>query len=469
VLPQRLPQLLAVTAVVVAAAVLVLGPYLRAQQVWGILEGRGAWLFTPNVFLPGHHYYPGTVMVVLALVGLVDRMRGPRRDRGYDPRLVTLTAGLLVLWLVVWGITIPGIGFLPSPYLWLLRGFPGVGATRAFPAVRTGFYLALAFLAGYGVLALTGGRSRRVRMAITGALLTLACVELFSEPLGTLLLEWTPVPMEARVAAPPPELVEALRTRLPPGAVLDVPFRNDPPAALVPMSHGIFLGAYHERPVAACYNSWIGPVVADVAGMAARLPDPTALVALRAAGFGSIIVHGELLPVRDRSRLPTAFSAAAENPGTGPVRLVPLGQVGSHILYGLQGEVDPERSFAPLAGEPPAGDDVQVPPKGGAIPFRFRNAATRAYRHPDPIEPTPLVVRWTREPDGAVTVRETRTLLPVALAPGEETVRKITVTPPAEAGRYHVTLAASNAPDVVLAQARVAVIGNSVASGSGAS
>jgi hypothetical protein len=459
VLPRRLPQLLAVTAVVGATAALILGPYLRAQEVWGILAGRGSILIPPSLFLPGHWFYPGTVMLLLALVGMVDRGRGPRCAHGYDPRLVMVAAGLLVLWLVVLRITIPGIGLLYSPYFWLVGRFPGLGAVRAFGAIRSALYLMLAFMAGYGVLALTAGRSRRVCDAITAGLLALAIVEVFSKPVGDLLLNGTPVALKTRVAAPPAELVDAMKTRLPPGAVLDLPFGTGPAGGLVPSSHAIFLAAYHQHPVAACYNSWSGsvPIVADVGGLAARLPDPSALAALRAAGFGSIVVHGELMPPQQRSRVAAAF-AAAESSGAGEVRLASLGQVDNHLLYRLEGDVDPERSFAPLAGAPPADDAVRISRKEGAIRFRFRNGGTRPYYHPDPIEPTSLVLRWTRQGNGSVTVSETRALLPLALAAGEETERKIPVPLPPDPGRYLVTLAGATAPDVVLGQAHVDVV-----------
>src|SRR5262249_33337870 len=150
-------------------------------------------------------------------------------------------------------------------------------------------------------------------MALTAGLLALACVELFSKPVGDLLLSGTPVAMDADVAAPSAEFVEALKTRLSPGAVLDLPF-----GPLRYSSHAIFLAAYHERAVAACYNSWSDniPVAADVGRMAARLPDPSALTTLRVIGFGSIVVHGDLMPSEERNRLAAAF-AAAESAGTG--------------------------------------------------------------------------------------------------------------------------------------------------------
>src|SRR4030095_4812744 len=132
---------------------------------------------------------------------------------------------------------------------------------------------------------------------------------------------------------------------------------------LVSMSHAIFFASYHERPVGACYNSWSVPIVADGARMAARLPEPSALAALRAAGFGSIVVHGELMLAEERSRLAGAL-ATAESAGGGEVRLASLGQVGTHLLYGLAGDVDPERSFTPLAGAPPAADDARILSKG---------------------------------------------------------------------------------------------------------
>lgn len=465
VLPRRLPQILAVVAVTVAVAVMVLGPYLRAREVWGILEGRGSFLLEPRLFLPGHYYYPGTVMLLLALVGVVDRLRGPRAAQGYDPRWVMLAAGLLVFWMVVWGISIPGIGHLPSPYLWLANYVPGLRAVRAFPAARTGLYLALCFLAGYGVLAVTAGRGPRVQAAVALVLLALISLEIFPQRVGDLMLGVTPVPLGGRRAAPPPALREALVEQLPPGAVLDLPFRGtaNEPVALVAMSHAILLGAYHQRPVAACYNSFVSPIVADVSGMAARLPEPDALTALRAVGFGSVVVHREQLRAGEGAQASrmhaAAVLAAAGRPAAGPVHLEVVAQVDDHVLYRLVGDVDPDRSLAPLASGPAADEAVDVPPAGGAVPFRFRNAGSRPYRHPDPIEPTALVLRWMPQDGGVPAVTEARTLLPVALAPGEETVRKITVPPGPAPGRYEVALAPAASPDVVLARTRVQVLG----------
>jgi hypothetical protein len=95
------------------------------------------------------------------------------------------------------------------------------------------------------------------------------------------------------------------------GAVLDLPLRYDLRGALHDMSYYAFLRGYHGRPAAACYNSFTTPVQAEVAALAARLPDPVALDALRAQGFGWIVVHDELLAAGERERLAPLLEDAA--------------------------------------------------------------------------------------------------------------------------------------------------------------
>jgi len=49
--------------------------------------------------------------------------------------------------------------------------------------------------------------------------------------------------------------------------------------------------AYHRRRTSRCMNSHRPPEVAEVSSIAARLPAPEALGALRARGFTTLVVH----------------------------------------------------------------------------------------------------------------------------------------------------------------------------------
>jgi hypothetical protein len=83
------------------------------------------------------------------------------------------------------------------------------------------------------------------------------------------------------------------------------------------------------------------------------------------------------------------------------------------------------------AGSPPAAD----------VRFLFRNRGPGTYRHPDPIEPTPVVARWYGPSGSVVGEQHLRTLLPIALAVGEEQVRTLHLEVAAPGATYRVTLA----------------------------
>src|SRR6185503_1325521 len=95
-LPALLPKLVAVAVTCGALALAVFSPFARTRAVW-TFDARVSILMPPAHFLPGAPGYPGTVAVLLAAVGLVDRLR--RRASDDDPRLAMLVAGLLCVWL----------------------------------------------------------------------------------------------------------------------------------------------------------------------------------------------------------------------------------------------------------------------------------------------------------------------------------------------------------------------------------
>ena len=130
-------------------------------------------------------------------------------------------------------------------------------------AARAPAGVVIAFLAGYGVLALVARRGAVARALVTGAVLGASFVELFHPALlgrpfrdPADLLAW---------AARPPAAVLGLYRNLEPGPVLDLPFTYHLRGKLQDMAYYIFLGAYHGQPVAACYNSFEVPLQKDVA------------------------------------------------------------------------------------------------------------------------------------------------------------------------------------------------------------
>jgi hypothetical protein len=436
--PALIPKLLAVAAVSGSLAVLVLGPYLRSQATWGILKGRDAYAGRAIDFAYGGLLYPGSVALCLMALGLLDRLRGARRsEAGYDPRLVFLGAGLILAC---------------SPWVYsLARGVvPGVDAVRAFGAVRYAVLVVVAFLAGYGMAALVEGRGAMTRRAVTGVVLAAALIETFCSPLIGRPFEQAPNQTAWRVR-PPDELI-ALYRGAGSGAVLDLPFNFSLGAKLHDMSYYIFMGAYHGQPVAACYNSFEVPLQRDIAALAMRLPDPAAADALYALGFRTVMVHEELLFPRQRGAYAQRLSM-----GSGQTRLRPVGSTASHEALRFESDVPIEIGFGALAPADDGAEPVDVAPPGSPLGFAFVNRSAATYRHPDPIVPTPMLVRWRTESGDTVRSDTVRFLLPIALARGDRAVRHTIVPVPSTAGVYQVTVAPVASPDAVLARQMVRV------------
>jgi hypothetical protein len=226
------------------------------------------------------------------------------------------------------------------------------------------------------------------------------------------------------------------------------------------MPHYVLLAAYHGRPVGACYNSFLVQVQYDVATLATRVPERDAIASLGALGFRSLMVHEELLGRAERRLVPlTANAAALHPPDAAATGLTLVGNAASHTAYvigdpgpitttiGALGVPDsPNGATASLAAAPPSVD----------VNIIFRNGAAETFRHPTPIEPTPLLVRWYA--DGELRAESRiRALLPLALASGQTMLRKLTLPVNVAPGEYDVTLAPAASPDVVLTRLRLRV------------
>ena len=445
------PKLLVVGIAAVASGALQFLPALHAQHAWGTLTGRINLPLPISRLYPGGAANPGIVVLVLAAVALLDRIRTQRTAPPDDPRLVMLVAGLLVVWTIVFYVPIPGTTmWIPSLLALVGSSIPGLGSALA--AVRgiqfgvMGVYVSSALLAGFGLAVLRRGRggaaSRLLAIGFVAAILAETYVPALA--VGSFS---SSVELVAHVRGLDPAVTD-LERRVLRGPVLDLPAGVGGIQTLFPSSRAIMLAAFHEQPVAACYNSFTSPLSAEIADIAGRLPEVRAAEDLRAIGFEYVVVHGDLLgPFTE----PTLIRLRRlESIG----RLAEVAAAPDHWIFQLRSPRTVTTTLPPsVEASPP--QDVQGP--SADVAFPFRNDGEQTYRHPDPIEPSDVVVRW-HDASGALAGEErTRLLLPIALAPEEDLRRTLRLSVPAAPGAYRVTLARAAAAGVVIAVAHVQV------------
>lgn len=443
-LPALLPKLALVAVLVGTVAVVVLGPYLHMRAVWGSFGGHTTMLLTVDRLAPGDIMYVGTVLLVLAVVGVLDRMRGPRPSELGDPRLALVVAALLLTWAALASVPIPGLA-QPLPSLFTLAG----RLLPAFAALRGGFVLAEgnvligAVLAGFGVAALLRGRPVPLQVLVVVVVLAAGLAEVFVPALARRSYGRTAV-LAARLVRPPAGLIELYGSPAD-GAVLDVP-SGFTPGWFGTMSDYLALAAYHHRPIATCYNSFHVALNDEIADRGAHiLRDPQAADALAALGIREVVLHQLVTGTRTMLAPPVP-----------PAHLREVGRVFGRVRYALVSTAAVERSFAPLAAGA-AADAPVVSVKAGAatVDVRVTNGSTATYRQPDPLEPPLLLARW-ESPAGRDEQR-IRQYLAASLAAGESVVRPAAIAVPARPGRYRLTLAPAEQPELVISAETVEV------------
>jgi hypothetical protein len=438
--PRLLPKLLLVVAILAAVALVLIPPYVHARAAWGILGGRMAWLLFWGQLAPGQFAYPGTVAVVLAGLAIVDRVRRRPGDPS-DPRLPYLAAGLVLLCFTVWGIFLPGGGLIPFPMALLGRYVGPIGGGRVLFSMVFSVFLVVAFLAGFGLHVLTRRYSAPALAAVTLVVVALALGEIFAPALSRRTFGTT-AELGAYTVRPEPAAL-AIYDATPRAPLIDLP------DGLFHDMENLFRSAFHGRPVAACYRAFPVPVTAEVRKLTARLPEDSAADALHALGFRSVVAHG------DKAGGGIQVKRLAALGGTS--RLTEIGRTGAHVAYRLDSPVPAVASFAPLtAGATAVREPASVRPPSAVVVFTFQNASRAVYRHPRPIEPSDLVVRWQPVGGGPATSHAARLLLPLTLVSGEATTRELNLVVPPERGDYDVTLATAGTGEV-LSERRVRV------------
>lgn len=442
-LPHLFPKLVVVAVAAGGFAWVVFGPYMETQGVWDLLQGRNRLLLTPRKYLPGQPASPGWILFILALLGLADRFRGARSPD--DPRVPFFFAGFLVFWCSIHSLWVPGLGRLHSPLLALTPYVPGLGAVRALPALQFTVFLIGAVFAGYGALALIERVSPRPRVLLTVILAGAALLQTFHAPTSRASFAATPN-REARRWRPPDEQI-ALLSRMPEGSVADIPLNFEPIMKLRMMPGYMLDAGYYTQPTAACYNSFLSDLQREVQVLVEQLPERSAAHALAALGFETLRVHHDRLPAGGAHITSKLKSQAIAKR---------LGRAGTTSAWRLP-SVPTTSEFDAIAGRTDPLPTVIVDGTSAEIEFRFQRANAPAFRHPDPIEPSEVVVRWEPTGNRAATRSTGRMLLPAALAPGATAKRRVTVDVPSEPGPYLARLSRADDPDRILAESLVEV------------
>jgi hypothetical protein len=436
------PKLLTCATTVLLVAVAIFVPYLHTRASWGVLGGKSTGLHAPHDFGPGGSAFPGYVPVALAAVALLDR--GRRRTRGAvdDPRLPLLVAGVLIAWVSMAPFRVSGLT-VPAPVNMLQGVVPGLDAIRAAYNIGDGVLLIVAFLAGFGAALLLDACPRWPRIIAATALVAVTLVDTVApQSLGVFPGHFPLGTWDVRV---PADLLE-LTSRLPDGAVLDVPYipgKSGQPFR----AHYLLLSAYHPRPTAVCHDSFPNPLGGSIDTLVRRLPDVGAADALYALGFRSVVVHHEEKPGALAPALETL-----EHLG----RAREIGRAAEHTAYALETPLPVRSGLDVLTPDPPP-DVVPLGRDTARMTFTFRNPTDAIYRQADPLEPTACLIRWYDGSGQLVASQEQRVLLPIALGAGDRATSSVVVHVPVVAGVYEVTLAPADAPDGIVGRLRVRV------------
>jgi len=447
--PRRLlramPWLALAAVPAIAAAWVVLGPYLVTRDAWGVLTGRSSTFASMALFAPGADHFPGWIVLGLVLLALADRMRGWRGET--DLRLPVLAGALILLWCALGVIRVPLVGLaLPSP-LQAARGvIPGLDAVRALQVVALGIGLATSLLAGYGVAALLARLDRRRALWLTAALCVALVVVRSYGPLArasfgrTLRLEsWQARPLQGDV-----DLVRASG----PGAIVDVPLPYREGQIAFAAGSALLRASYGPRDAAACYNSFASPVQKQVWLLSEGLPDPADAAALAALGFATVL-----------ARAGEAGERMTDDPRT---TLVERGRSAALVSYAIPPAGAITEDFAVLAAGAAASTTsdpaLYASPGTARVAFTMRTPAGATFRHPAPVVPSDLVVRFVaRDGSGEVT-SAARALLPLALGPDGELPIDVDVALPVRAGIHRASLARAADPATVLASRDIEIV-----------
>ena len=454
ILLRRLPALLGAATLCGLAAWLIFSPFLATRSTWQLLSGRDSFLLEVSDFLPGAESFPGWVVVGLASVGLLDRLRRPPSNGSDDPRLPFFLGGLVVALASIHTISLPLLGLqIDSPLQFLFRIVPGIDGARALATVSIGTGIATSFLCAYGILALAGSRRDPRRAAwTTAALCSLAILAVRLLPgvaTATFGRSLQLVTYDARPRAEDIALVRAAGR----GPLVEFPLHlQSGTGRRTDIAETLFLTSHDPRPLGACYNSFLSPVNEQIIALSRRLPSPAASEALSALGFETLLLRKNHAATQDRERFEQAWEGNEEV----RERLQFLGETGALRTYRLRGLRPIESDFDRLL--PADGSrGVFLASTGGRLVFEIANGSADTFLHPNPLRPTRVVLRWVTENGATTDSMEETALLPIALGPGQSLPIHLDPERLPAPGRYEVSLARAEEPTQIIGRTTVTV------------
>lgn len=361
--------------------------------------------------------FPGLAALGLAALGL---WRGRGRARWFFA-LLALAAFVLSLGPRLYLAPDRAAGLaVPLPYAWLYALVPGFEALRAPVRFDALVSLALAVLAGYGLIALP--RRWLGRPAMATLLAGLVLIESLVWPGATA----EPVPVGREV----PAVYRWLAQEAAPGPILELPMAFTPGG---PQLEYQYLSTYHWRTTPDGYSGFVPPKHGQIVYEMERFPAERSVSLLQALGVRYVVLHaGRLTP----GRWPEMEAALA---GTGD--LLPVAVLGSDHVYEVRSrDLQPGelQVYAYLPPRARAGGEYMayvVALNGGARSYALR-----------PTDELQVAVEWQGSGGqglGAQAGARAEGAVPLVTSPGGgAAVVSLALAVPEAEGAYRLSLAA---------------------------
>lgn len=388
-----------------AAAFLLLNPWLIAAETWGTVGSRFSYPAGLDKLLPGGLVFCGPIVLGLAFLGTMSPSRDSFRP---DLRKASIFAFLLILWSSLYRTQIPGTEIYIPSLLSIVRAVvPGADSVRALAAVANQAGFPAALLAGYGAHVLLS----RVNVRQAGVLTLLLALLILgvrsygpvTRPLFGHLLRIDAISMR-----PAEEDLQIYGNDLD-GPILEVPtyFKSGQLQRLDP-GRFLLMGAWNPKVTSTCYNSFATPLQQQIADIAETLSDPRSAQALASLGFRTLVVHESadraIQMPSDAELAEAGFDFISEGK---TVRVFRMPAAPATI----QDPRNLELTKVSLQPGKPAGQNI--------LNTRFRNSSDHSWLHPQPFRPTGVVAHWTSLESDEDFQAEAVGMLPVALGPGQ--------------------------------------------------
>ena len=389
-------------------------------------------------FLPGGTWGPGAVVSGLALIALLDRIRGVRRAPMGDPRLLLLCAVVVLPAVLADHAGGPEGSRYLLPGAWLESGYPVVNSLRW--CLRLLLPLSWCSLAAFGALALLERLAgHRTRMVVTAGVLGGLFLGNFlypPQPLGQ-------APAQTRHLSflSPPNEEARLLEQAGQGALLDLPLGAPDPAA-----HRLLASAWHRRATTLASADGKDPAQA-LAPFAAALSRPDGAEALATLGFGNILIHKHDLSPEAYANLLRSLARSGGAEG----RLTTQFESSGHLLLGLQGAFPVSENFDVLESNQTSASKLTLTGPEDLLVFELRVRSDLNFRNPEPEKQIPLRVEFFDFRRRLVSEHLVSGLIPVAVAQGGTGYTALRLPLPGTPGLYTARLAPEADPALTLA------------------